>query len=144
MYSYGPPHMAKQKQDDQLKHTYSSYVGIRDVALKTSQRRWMIGRSDERGSGISVLAARDDDDDDDMISEHISLITFLKVTWAHFFPTVKWFQVFLSNTNNSICICLNTVKWCQALPFNSNNSTKHQSFVYTVKWSSNFISSNSV
>ena len=21
MYSYGPPHMAKQKQDDQLKHT---------------------------------------------------------------------------------------------------------------------------
>ena len=26
MYSYGPPHMAKQKQDDQLEHTYSSYV----------------------------------------------------------------------------------------------------------------------
>ena len=24
MYSYGPPHMAKQKQDDQLEHTYSS------------------------------------------------------------------------------------------------------------------------
>ena len=22
MYSYGPPHMAKQKQDDQLEHTY--------------------------------------------------------------------------------------------------------------------------
>ena len=35
MYSYGPPHMAKQKQDDQLEHTYSSYVKIRDVALKT-------------------------------------------------------------------------------------------------------------
>ena len=29
MYSYGPPHMAKQKQDDQLEHTYSSYVRIR-------------------------------------------------------------------------------------------------------------------
>ena len=27
----------------------------------------MIGRSDERGSGISVLAARHDDDDDDDI-----------------------------------------------------------------------------
>ena len=50
-------------QDDQLKHTYSSYVRIRDVALKTCQRRWTIGRSGERGSGISVLAAWHDDDD---------------------------------------------------------------------------------
>ena len=58
-------HMAKQKQDDQLEHTYSSYVGIRDVALKTYQRGLTIGRSGERGSGISVLAARHDDDDDD-------------------------------------------------------------------------------
>ena len=63
MYSYGPPHMAEQKQDDQLEHTYSSYVRIWDVALKTYQRRWTIGRSSERGSGISVLAARHDDDD---------------------------------------------------------------------------------
>ena len=39
MYSYGSPHMARQKQDDQLKHTFSSYVRIRDVALKTCQRR---------------------------------------------------------------------------------------------------------
>ena len=65
MYSYGPPHMAKQKQDDQLELTYSSYVRTQDVTLKTCQRRWMIGRSGERGSGISVLAARHDDDDDD-------------------------------------------------------------------------------
>ena len=28
IYSYGPPHMAKQKQDEQLVHTYSSYVRI--------------------------------------------------------------------------------------------------------------------
>ena len=62
MYSYGPPHMAKQKQDDQLEYTYSSYVRIQDVALKTCQERWMIGRSGERGSGISVLVARHDDD----------------------------------------------------------------------------------
>ena len=62
MYSYRPLHMAEQKQDDQLEHTYSSYVRIRDVALKTSQRRWTIGRSGERGSGISLLAARHDDD----------------------------------------------------------------------------------
>ena len=33
-----------------------------DVTLKTCQRRWMIGRSGERGSGITVLAARHDDD----------------------------------------------------------------------------------
>ena len=39
MYSYGPPHMAEQKKDDQLEHTYSSYVRIRDVALRTC-RRW--------------------------------------------------------------------------------------------------------
>ena len=44
--------------------TYISYVKIRDVALKTCQRRWTIGRSGERGSRISVQAARHDDDDD--------------------------------------------------------------------------------
>ena len=65
MYSYGPPHMAKQKQDDQLEHTYSSYVRIQDVALKTCQKWWILGRSCERWSGRSVLVARHDDDDDD-------------------------------------------------------------------------------
>ena len=64
MYSYGPPHVAEQKPDDQLEHIYGSYVRIRDVALKTCRRRWTIGRSGERGFGISVLAARHDDDDD--------------------------------------------------------------------------------
>ena len=57
--------MAKQKQDDQLEYTYSSYVRIRNVILKICPRRWMIGRSGDRRSGISVLAARHDDDDDD-------------------------------------------------------------------------------
>ena len=56
----------KQKQDDQLEYIYSSYVRIRDVGLKTCQKRWMIGRSGERGSGISVLAARYDDDDENL------------------------------------------------------------------------------
>ena len=63
MYSYGPPQMAVQKQDDQLELTYSNYVRTQDVTLKTCRRRWMIGRSGERGSGISVLAARHDDDE---------------------------------------------------------------------------------
>ena len=57
--------MAKQKQDDQLERTYSSYLRIRDVALKTCRRRGTIGRSGERGSGISVLVARHDDDEED-------------------------------------------------------------------------------
>ena len=54
-------HMAEQKQDDQLEHTYSSSVRIWDVALKICQRRWIIGRSGERGSGIFMLVARHDD-----------------------------------------------------------------------------------
>ena len=51
MYSYGPPHMAVQKQDDQHEHTFSSYVRIRDVVLKTCLGRWTIGRSGERSQG---------------------------------------------------------------------------------------------
>ena len=37
---------------------------IQVVVLKTCLGRWTIGRSGERGSGISVLPARYDDDDD--------------------------------------------------------------------------------
>ena len=59
------PHMAVQKQDDQHEHTFRNYVRIRDVVQKTSLRRWTIGKSGERGSGIFVLPARHDDDDDD-------------------------------------------------------------------------------
>ena len=59
---YGSPHMAAQKQDDQHERTFSSYVRIRDVVLKTYLGRWTKGRSGERGSGISVLPARYDDD----------------------------------------------------------------------------------
>ena len=99
MYSYGPPHTAGQKQDDQLEHTFSSYVRIRDVLLKTYQRRWTIGRSGERGSGISVLA------------RHLNEL-------RSFFHTLKCFHLFLSNTNNSIyyesfvCTQFNFFKYC--------------------------------
>ena len=64
MYSYGSPHTAAQKQDDQHERTFSSYVRIQVVVLKTYLGWWTIGRSGERGSGISVLPARYDDDDD--------------------------------------------------------------------------------
>ena len=60
-----------------------------DVALKTCQKRWTIGRSGERGSGISVLAARHDDDDDD----------FCYRQFLVFFPSIiilgKWSFIFL-------------------------------------------------
>ena len=39
----------------------------------------MIGRSGERGSGISVLAARHDDDDDD---EYIAMLHTAPADWA--------------------------------------------------------------
>ena len=42
------PHMAGQKQDVQHEHTFSRYVRIRNVALKTCQRRWTIGKSGKR------------------------------------------------------------------------------------------------
>ena len=54
--------MDEQKQDDQLEPTYS--VPIRDVTLKIYWKQWTLGRSGERGSGISVLMARRDDGDD--------------------------------------------------------------------------------
>ena len=63
--------MAEQKQDDQHEHTFSNYVRIRDVVQKTCLGRWTIGRSGERGSGVSVISARHDDDDDDISFQHM-------------------------------------------------------------------------
>ena len=57
--------MALQKQDDQHENKFSSYVRIQDVVLKTCQGGRTMGKSGERGPGISVLPARHDDDDDD-------------------------------------------------------------------------------
>ena len=94
--------MAVQKQDDQHEHTFSSYVRIRDVVLNTYLGWWTIGRSGERGSGISVLPARYDDDD---------------------CSRLKFYFVLM--------ICLPTVKRSQVLLCIANNSIKHQSFIYT-------------
>ena len=49
--------MDEQRQDDQLEPTYSSFVSIRDVALKTCWKKWTIEKGGEGGSGISVLMA---------------------------------------------------------------------------------------
>ena len=56
-----------------------------DVVQKTYLRRWTIGKSGERGSGISVLPARHDDDDDIAI-EHIPppwYLLWFKTTILH-------------------------------------------------------------
>ena len=75
--------MAVQKQDDQHEHTFSSYVRIQDVVLKTYLGRWTIERSGERGSGISVLPARYDDDDD--VTEYLSSVFTYTILW---FPDI--------------------------------------------------------
>ena len=62
MYFYRPFHMTEQNQDNQLEPTYSSSVRIWGVVLRTCRKRWTIGRGGARGSGISVLMARQDDD----------------------------------------------------------------------------------
>ena len=49
-------------------------VRIRDVALKTCQRRWTIVRSGERGSGISVPAARHYDDEKDLALNNLQCL----------------------------------------------------------------------
>ena len=101
MYSHGSPHMAAQNQDDQHERTFSSYVRIRDVVLKTYLGRWTIGRSCERGSGISVLPARYDDDDD-------KLFYLLFLVCLHI---VKLLQELLCKSNNlTPVICLHTFK----------------------------------
>ena len=100
MYSCGLPHMAVQKQDDQHEHTFSNYVRIRDVVQKTCLRRWMIGKSGERGSGISVLPVRhDDDDDDDDIYIYIYIYIYICCSWLwsssfmHSSDRLKCFQI---------------------------------------------------
>ena len=53
------------------------------------RRRWKIGRNGERGSGISVLAARHDDDDDDIyiyifiLKDQFWCVYYLAV-WSNF------------------------------------------------------------
>ena len=89
MYSYGPPHMAEQKQDDKLEHTSSSYVRIWDVAQKICQRRWTIGRSGERGSGISAPVAWHDADDD------LLHCTFGLIWIQGYFDKISTFLTFL-------------------------------------------------
>ena len=86
--------MAAQKQDDQLERTFSSYVRIQVVVLKTYLGRWTIGRSGERGSGISVLPARYDDDDDSLyIYIYIYICVYVFIVYIHIH--IHWICVYI-------------------------------------------------
>ena len=61
-YSCGLLHRDVQRQDDLVEPKYNSSVPIRDVALRTCQKQWTIGKGGERVSGISVLIVWHDDD----------------------------------------------------------------------------------
>ena len=80
--------MVEQMQDDQLEPIYNSSVLIQDIAWKTYRERWTIDMGGERGPGRSVLATRHDDD--------------MSYVFVYSLCTVKWIQLMLSNTNNSI------------------------------------------
>ena len=84
--------MAAQKQDDQLERTFSSYVRIQDVVLKTYLGRWTIGRSGERGSGISVLPAQYDDDDDIYIYICVCVCVCVCVCFAYVYSIINLFK----------------------------------------------------
>ena len=47
-------HKDVQRRGVRLEHTYISSVLIVDVALRTCQKEWTIGKGGERGSEISV------------------------------------------------------------------------------------------
>ena len=52
-----PTHGPRKSRTTRHERTFSSCVRIQDVVLKTCLGRWTIGRSGERGSGISVAAS---------------------------------------------------------------------------------------
>ena len=84
--------MAVQKQDGQHEHKFSNYVRIWDVVQKTCRRRWTIGKSGERGSGISVIPARHDDDDDTFpkyINPKVKVIEQLEIELAYIEAAVQ-------------------------------------------------------
>ena len=94
------PHTRPRKSRTTSTNVHSaSYVRIQVVVLKTYLGRWTIGRSGERGSGISVLPARYDDDDDDCslsLSLSLSLCVFRTIiiiiaSFSHRF--FLWFSI---------------------------------------------------
>ena len=63
---------------------------LRDVILKTYLGRWTIGRSGERGSGISVLPARYDDDDYILIGRAHFVSKIGVIPQQHIYGKCSW------------------------------------------------------
>ena len=105
------PTHGRAKADDQLEHTFSNYVRIRDVVQKTSLRRWTIGKCGEKGSGISVLPARHDDNDTGR-RQYSSVKKVLK------FPSVSDWGV-------TICLLRRDVLYTTHIHNNDINPTVH-------------------
>ena len=84
--------------------TYSSSVYIRGVALKTCRKRWTIGRGGERGSGISLLMARQDDDYDYC---YYDLFETLKqrANCLYCIRVLNWVTNVFSNILNQLIVC---------------------------------------
>ena len=132
--------MANQMQDDQLEHSYSSYVMIRDVTPKTCRRRWIIGRRGERGSGISVLATRHNDDDDEWcrsqnVFKSSSDLQFPQAFFRHLdsLPTATDITVTIMfydfSLDPDICLFFAFFFFCFVFP-NSNDKSKFFSVRY--------------
>ena len=76
------------KQGDQLEPTYSSYVRIQGVALRTCRKQWTIGRCGEKGSGISVLMAWQNDEMMKLFKKELYLNCVLMLNWIIWKKTV--------------------------------------------------------
>ena len=83
------PSHGQAKAGRPARATYSSSVRIQGVALMTCWKWWLIGRGDEKGSGISVLMAWQDDDDENIL-----------ISWVFFDFFVEW--------HTNICELFNT------------------------------------
>ena len=133
MYSYGPTHMAVQKQDDQHEHTFSNYVRIRDVVQKTCLRRCTIGKSGERGSGISVLPARYDDDDIYIymcvcvcVCVRACFPLFVNIYKIYLYINVYSFFLSTAKSKNSQIKKLNLPVYIYTFHIHTNTNTQHK------------------
>ena len=97
---------------------------FRDVVQKTCLRQWTIGKSGERGSGISVLPAWHDDDDVrfpypyhgyviDLTRSRVSYMVFLAIWTSNFFKQAssmrsRSFSSYVAHVNHPLQASL----WC--------------------------------
>ena len=109
------PTHGRSKADDQHEHTFSNYVRIRDVVLKTCLGRWTMGKSGERGSGISVLPARHDDDDDISVINILfvinqSVYTFWGILFIYIHVGVGVGVCVRARMCVCVCVCVNRIR----------------------------------